>query len=67
MFVIQVFMKVFPDEISGLHPKREIEFEINLILGAYHVSIAPYRMTLTELDDLKKQLEDLLEKKIILT
>jgi len=58
-------MDVFPDEILGLPPKREIEFAIDLIPGAGPVSISPYRMTPAELVKLKKQLEDLLEKQFI--
>jgi len=65
MFVVQEFMDVFPDEIPGLPPKREIEFAINLIPEAGPVSISPYRMTPLELAELKKQLEDLLEKQFI--
>jgi len=41
MFVVQEFMGVFPDEIPGLPPKREIEFAIDLIPGAGPVSISP--------------------------
>jgi len=56
MFVVQEFMDVFSDEILGLPPKREIEFAIDLIPGVDPVSIYPYRMAATELDELKKQL-----------
>jgi len=65
MSVVQEFMDVFPDEIPELPPKREIEFVIDLIPGADPVSISPYRMAPTELAELKKQLEDLLEKQFI--
>ena len=65
MFVVQEFMNVFPYEIPRLPPKREIDFAIDLISGAGPVSIAPYRMAPTKLVELKKQLEDLLEKKLI--
>jgi len=65
MFVVHNFMDVFPDEILELPPKREIEFAINLIHGVDLVSIIPYRMAPTELTELKKQLEDLLEKQFI--
>jgi len=53
---------VFPDEIPELPPKREIEFAIYLIPRAGPVSITPYRMAPAKLAELKKQLEDLLEK-----
>nr|GEU64686.1 putative reverse transcriptase domain-containing protein [Tanacetum cinerariifolium] len=41
---VQNFPDVFPDELSGLPPKREVEFTIELILGAQPISKAPYRM-----------------------
>ena len=65
MFVVQRYMDVFPDEIPGLPPRREIEFAIDFIPGVGPVSISPYRMTPVELAELKKQLEDLLEKPFI--
>jgi len=58
MFGVQEFMDVFPYEIPGLPPKKEIEFAIDLIPGADPVSISPYRMAAAELVELKKQLEN---------
>jgi len=65
IFVVQEFMDVFPDEIPGLPPKREIEFSIDLIPRAGLVSISPYRMAPAKLAEFKKQLEDLMEKQFI--
>ena len=56
---------MFPDEIPELPPSRDVDFTINLIPGAGPVSMAPYRMAPAELAELKKQIEDLLEKKFI--
>jgi len=42
-----------------------VDFSIDLIIGAGPISMAPYRMALAELAELKKQIEDLLEKKFI--
>jgi len=42
--VVREFEDVFPEEVSGLPPRREVEFSIDLVLGAGLVSIAPYRM-----------------------
>ena len=53
---------VFPKDVSGLPPTREIEFSIDLVPEVGPVSIAPYRMTPAELVELKKQIEELLEK-----
>nr|KYP41907.1 Transposon Ty3-I Gag-Pol polyprotein [Cajanus cajan] len=52
-------------ERSGVITKRELEFSIDLILGAGLVSISPYRMAPAELSELKKEVEELLEKKMI--
>ena len=42
--------------------RREIEFEIDLVLGTEPISITPYRMAPAELKELKVQMEELLEK-----
>ena len=59
------YADVFLDEILKLPPSRDIDFSIDLILEAGPVSAAPYRMAATKLSELKKQIEDLLEKKFI--
>ena len=58
--VLQEFRDVFPDEIPRLPPKRDIDFTIELVLGAAPVSKEPYRMSTP-----KMQLQELLEKKYI--
>ena len=63
--VVREFPEVFPEDISGLPPEREIEFSIDLVPGAGPISIAPYRMSPIELAELKKQLEELLDKQFI--
>ena len=63
--VLQEFRDVFPDEILGLPPKRDIDFTIELVPGAAPVSKAPYRMSTPEMLELKMQLQELLEKKYI--
>jgi len=60
--VVQEFEDVFPEEVPGLPPSREVEFLIDLVPGTGPVSMAPYHMAPTELVELKKQIEDLLEK-----
>ncbi|XP_047153644.1 uncharacterized protein LOC124825144 [Vigna umbellata] len=62
LLVVNDFMDVFPEEVPGLPPPREVEFSIDLVLGVGPVSIAPYRMAPAELAELKKQIEELLEK-----
>jgi len=63
--VVKDFSNVFPEDVSGLPPSREIEFSIDMVPGAGPVSIAPYRMAPAELVELKKQIEELLEKQFI--
>ncbi|KAL2232343.1 UNVERIFIED_CONTAM: Retrovirus-related Pol polyprotein from transposon [Sesamum indicum] len=60
--VVREFPDVFLDELPGLPPHREVDFEIDTIPGAAPISIAPYRMAPSELKELKKQLEELLDK-----
>jgi len=60
--VVWEFEDVFPEEVLGLPPRRGVEFCIDLVLGAGPVSIAPYHMAPAELVELKKNIEDFLEK-----
>jgi len=60
--VVRDFMDVFPKVVLGLPPKREVEFFIDLVLEVGLVSITPYRVAPAELIELKKQIEELLEK-----
>ena len=59
------YPNVFLEELSGLPPKREIEFAINVVLGSTLASITPYRMAPMEIKELKLQLQELLEKGFI--
>ena len=63
--VIQEFVDVFPEEIPGLPPKRDIDFTIELVPGVAPISRAPYRMNTPELIELKMQLQELLDKNYI--
>ena len=51
--VLQEFRDVFPDEIPGLPPKRDIDFMIELVPGAAPMSKTPYRMSTLEMLELK--------------
>eukprot|EP00253_Pinus_taeda_P028065 PITA_28065 len=51
--IIQEFTDVFPEDIRGLLPRRNIDFTIELVPGAAPVSRAPYRMSVPELTELK--------------
>ncbi|BBN68979.1 transposable element gene [Prunus dulcis] len=63
--VVWDFPDVFPDDLLGLPPHREIEFTIELIPGTSPISQAPYRMAPAELKELKVQLQELVDKGFI--
>ena len=58
-------MDMFPQELPGLPPPREVDFTIELALGTVPISLSPYRMAPAELKELKVQLQDLLDKGFI--
>ncbi|KAL0284062.1 UNVERIFIED_CONTAM: hypothetical protein Sradi_7210000 [Sesamum radiatum] len=60
--VVRDFLEVFPDDLPGLPPHREVNFTIETLLGVAPISITPYKMAPVELQVLKKQLEELLKK-----
>ncbi|GJY01586.1 putative reverse transcriptase domain-containing protein [Tanacetum coccineum] len=60
--VVRDFPEVFPDDISGLPPVREIEFRIELIPTATPVAKSPYRLAPSELEELSGQLKELQDK-----
>ena len=51
--IVREYEDVFPEELSGLSPPREIEFSIELVSGTQPISIPPYRMAPTEIRELK--------------
>lgn len=63
--IVSEFPEVFPDDVPGLPPEREIEFSIDLMPGTRPISMAPYRMAPLELTELKKQIDDLTSKQFI--
>ncbi|GJU63229.1 reverse transcriptase domain-containing protein, partial [Tanacetum coccineum] len=63
--IVRDFPEVFPGDLSGLHPMREIEFRIDLIPGASRVVRSPYRLAPSEMLELSNQLKELQEKGFI--
>ncbi|GJZ24851.1 putative ribonuclease H-like domain-containing protein [Tanacetum coccineum] len=57
--MVRDFPEVFPDDLSGLPPIREIEFRIELIPRATPVAKSPYRLAPSELEELSGQLKEL--------
>ena len=65
ILVVCEFLDVFPDELPGLPPDRDVEFKIELVPGTIPISRRPYRMPPNELAELKIQLQELLDKGLI--
>jgi hypothetical protein len=63
--VVSEFPDIFPDDLSGLPPDRDVEFKIELLPGTAPISRRPYRMPPNELAELKVQLNELLKKGLI--
>jgi hypothetical protein len=63
--VVCEFPDVFPNDLPGLPPNRDVEFKIELLPGTAPISRRPYRMPLNELAKLKVQLNELLKKGLI--
>ncbi|GKF15012.1 putative reverse transcriptase domain-containing protein, partial [Tanacetum coccineum] len=62
MVLVRDFPEVFPDDLLGLLPIREIEFRIELVPRAIPVAKSPYRLTPSEMDELSGQLKELQDK-----
>jgi hypothetical protein len=58
--VVSEFLDVFPEDLPGMPPDRDIEFSIELISSIAPISKRPYRMDVKDLAELKKQIEELL-------
>jgi hypothetical protein len=60
--VVSEFPDVFLEELAGMPHERKVEFAIDLIPGTTHISKRAYRVSRLELVELKKQIDELLEK-----
>nr|GEU70250.1 putative reverse transcriptase domain-containing protein [Tanacetum cinerariifolium] len=56
LLVVQKFPEVFPEDLPGIPPTRQVEFRIDLIPGAAPVSRAPYRLEPSKMKELAEQL-----------
>jgi hypothetical protein len=65
ILIVCEFSDVFPEDLPGLPPERNVEFVIELKPGTAPISRRSYRMPPNELAELKTQLQDLLEKGFI--
>ena len=57
--VVDEFPDVFPDDLPGMPPNRDIEFIIELLPGTAPIAKRPYRIGVNELEELKKQIKEL--------
>ena len=64
--ILREYSDVFPEEISRLPMKQELYFTIELVPGVVPSSKAPYRMNILELNELKSQLKELIDKNYII-
>ncbi|GKF35945.1 hypothetical protein Tco_0112703 [Tanacetum coccineum] len=63
--IVRYFPEVFPEDLPGLPPTRQVEFQIDLVPGAAPVARAPYRLAPFEMKELSKQLKELSDKGFI--
>ncbi|KAI3684815.1 hypothetical protein L6452_34041 [Arctium lappa] len=63
--VVREYPDVFPEDLPGLPPERQVEFHIDLTPGAAPIARAPYRLAPTEMQEMMAQLQELLEKGFI--
>ena len=63
--VVCEYVDVFSDELLGLPPYRDVDFVIELHPGTSPISMTPHRMAPVELQELKVQLQELLDKDFI--
>nr|GEV44376.1 hypothetical protein [Tanacetum cinerariifolium] len=63
--IVQEFSEVFLEDFPRLPPARQVEFQINLVLGAAPVARAPYRLAPAEMQELSTQLQELSDRGII--
>ncbi|GKA00329.1 putative reverse transcriptase domain-containing protein [Tanacetum coccineum] len=63
--IVEDFPEVFPEDLPGLPPTRQVEFQIDLVPGAAPVARAPYRLAPSEMKELSEQLKEMSGKGFI--
>ncbi|GKA67033.1 putative reverse transcriptase domain-containing protein, partial [Tanacetum coccineum] len=63
--IVRDFPEVFPKDLPGLPPTRQVEFQIDLVPGAAPIARAPYRLAPSEMKELSEQLQELSDKGFI--
>jgi hypothetical protein len=65
LLVVREFVDVFPEELPGMSPERELEFTIDLKLGTEPIARMPYLISTLKLQELRMQLKELLDLRLI--
>nr|GFA34903.1 putative reverse transcriptase domain-containing protein [Tanacetum cinerariifolium] len=65
ILVVREFLDVFPKELPGLPPVRQVEFQIALIPKAAPIARVPYRLAPSEMQELSNQLQELADRGFI--
>ncbi|GJR47063.1 putative reverse transcriptase domain-containing protein [Tanacetum coccineum] len=65
VLIVQDFPEIFPEDLPGLPPTRQVEFQIDLVPGAAPVAQAPYRLAPSKMKELSEQLKELSDKGFI--
>ena len=63
--IVCEYPDIFPDDLPGLPPDRQVEFRIDLIPGAAPIAKTPYRLAPTEMKEMMNPLQELLDKGFI--
>ncbi|GKC03736.1 putative reverse transcriptase domain-containing protein [Tanacetum coccineum] len=63
--IVRDFPEVFPEDLPGIPPARQVEFQIDLVPGVAPVAWAPYRLALSKMKELAEQLQELFDKGFI--
>nr|GEU87665.1 hypothetical protein [Tanacetum cinerariifolium] len=63
--IVREFPEVFPENLPGLPPARQVEFQIDLVSGAAPIARAPYRLAPAEMQELSTQLQELSDRGFI--
>ncbi|GJV74888.1 hypothetical protein Tco_1506472 [Tanacetum coccineum] len=65
VLVVSEFLDVFPEDLLGIPPERQVKFQINLISGATPIAKTLYRLAPSKMKELMSQLQELLDKGFI--
>ncbi|GKD25839.1 hypothetical protein Tco_1232053 [Tanacetum coccineum] len=63
--IVREFPEVFPEDLPGIPPARQVEFQIDLVPGVAPVAWAPYRLAPSKMKELAEQLQELSDKGFI--